>query len=402
MLQASNNRKAITMDHRLDENGKFSDADELYESLDKWYDNDEYDKIVNSILEIPREHWSTKLWFRLISAYNNLKKFDKAREELELIKPLCVTPKWKAYFYYMHGYIHYREGKDMLAISCYNKGKEADPENLGKFDFDALIKECREYIDKDLKKLGTLSDYIAQDIKEECAKKPDKEKATVSEEEFTMYLGFLPMLRQIPGTNHAPGFKYFLKYEGEEKQAVLDWFRDMFNITDRESFHDLFTKYAGCNIGNIYNDVPPYLAGKPNFDLSELNGFGKEAFMNSAEFFKPFVKYLPKGGVLAWDISEKVGFARLAYSCDIIGNTDYSKIMMLLTEQAQANFSSFEEYMLSLALGSGVYMFHMDGWNIGGAMEFMRDMVPMILHGDLPHIKWRKKRGRSSKNTDLQ
>lgn len=390
------------MSYKFDENGKISDDDKLYKSLDKWHDKDEYERIVSSILGIPREQWSVRLWFRLISAYNNLKQFDKARGELRLVEPLCVTPKWKAYFCYMHGYIYSGEDKDMMAISCYNDGKKADPGNEGDFDFDGLIKECREYIDKDLKKLGTLSDYIAQDIKEECAKKPDKEKTRVSEDEFTMYLGFLPLIRKIPGTSHSFGFEYFCKYKGEEKQAVLNWFKNMFNITDRETFRNLFTKYAGCNIANLYNDVPPYLAGKPDFDISELNEDGMTAFMNAAEFFKPFVKYLPEGGVLAWDISEKVGFAWLAYSCDLIGNTDYCTIMMMLTEQAQANFSSFEEYMLSLAFGCGVYMFHLDRWNIGGAMEFMRQMVPMILHGDLPHIKWRKKLGRPSGSGNSQ
>ncbi len=106
--------------------------------------------------------------------------------------------------------------------------------------------------------------------------------------------------------------------------------------------------------------------------------------------------------MLAWDIFVKVGFARLAYSCDIIGNTDYCTIMMLLTEQAQANFSSFEEYLLSLAFGCGVYVFDIDGWNIVGAMDYLRHMLPLLVHGDLPYIRWRKKLGRPSNKTYLQ
>ncbi len=391
------------MDYRLDENGKFSDDNDFFEIIGKWHDDDEYDKIVNSILEIPREHWSTKLWFRLISAYNNLEQFGKAREELELIEPLCVSPEQKGSFNYMHGYIFYREDKEMMAISCYNDGKEADPEDLGEHDFDALIKECQEYIDKELNKLGALSEQIAREIKSACAEKPEKEKHKLSEEEFTMYLGFLPGIRKIPGMDHSPGFdEYFTKYEGKDKQCVLDFFKQMYNVTDRESFHELFTKYRGCNLANIYNYVPLYIAGKPAFELSELNGKGREAFLNSVEFFKPFVQYLPEAGVLAWDICEKVGFARLAYSCDIIGNTDYCTIMMLLTEQAQANFSSFEEYLLSLAFGCGVYVFDIDGWNIVGAMDYLRHMLPLLVHGDLPYIRWRKKLGRPSNKTYLQ
>ncbi len=50
-----------------------SDSDKLYEELDKWHDDNEYDKIANAVMNIPHENWSNKMWFRLISAYNNLK-----------------------------------------------------------------------------------------------------------------------------------------------------------------------------------------------------------------------------------------------------------------------------------------------------------------------------------------
>ncbi len=391
------------MDYKLDENGKFSDDNELIRSINEWYDKDEYDKIINGILGVPRELWSTDLRRYLISAYNNLEQFDKSWKELKELKPMCDTPELEAAYYYLCGYIYYRQDKDMMAISCYNDGKAADPEDTGERDFDSLIEESRKYIASDLKKLEQLSEQIYNDIKKVCAEKPEKEKHDLSEEEFTMLLGFLPGIRKVPGMDHSPGFdEYFIKYEGKDKQCVLDFFKNMFNVTDRDSFHDLFTKYVGCNISNIYNDVPPYLAGKPNFDISELNDIGREAFMNAVEFFKPFVKYLPNAGVLAWDICEKVGFARLAYSCDIIGNTDYCTIMMMLTDLAQANFSSFEEYLLSLAFGCGVYMFHIDEWSIAEAMKFMRQMMPLLLQGDLPYVKWMKKKGRPSKDSYLQ
>ncbi len=391
------------MDYKLDENGKFSEDNDLIRSIDEWYDKDEYDKIVNGILEVPRELWSTDLRRYLISAYNNLEEFDKSWMELKELKPLCDTPELMAAYYYLSGYIYYRQDKDMMAISCYSDGKAADPEDRGERNFDALIEECREYVDSALKKLGELAKQIDRDIKEACAEKPENEKIKPSEEEFIMYLGFLPGIRKIPGMDHSPGFNdFFMKYEGKDKQCVLDFFKQMYNVTDRESFHELFTKYIGCNISNIYNDVPPYLEGNPRFDISELNDVGKEAFMNSVEFFKPFVQYLPKAGVLAWDICEKVGFARLAYSCDIIGNTDYSTIMLLLTDLAQANFSSFEEYLLSLAFGCGVYMFHMDEWSIVEAMTFMRRMMPLLLQGDLPRMSWKKKRGRPSGGSLIQ
>ncbi len=380
------------MNYKLDENGKFSEDNDLIRSIDEWYDKDEFENIVNGILDVPREIWSTKLRRYLISAYNNLERFGDSWRELAELKPLCDTPALTAAYHYFCGYIYYRQDKDMMAISCYNSGKAADPEDKNEFGFDALIEECRGFVENDLKKLGRLAERVNSDIKEKCSLISESEKEKLSEEEFTMYLGFLFGMRQIPGLEHSIGFgKYFRKYEGSDRECVLEFFEKTYGVHDRESFKEFFTGYGAINLSNLYNSVPPYIAGKPEFDVNELNGGGREAFMNSVEFMKPFAQYLPKAGVMAWDISEKVGYARLAYSCDIIGNTDYCTIMLMLTDLARENFSSFEEYLLSLAFGCGVLMFHIDQWSIKSAIAFINNMMPLLLHGDLPKLRWKEK-----------
>lgn len=389
------------MGYKLDENGKFSADNDLIRSIDEWYEKDEYDKIVKGILKVPRKVWSTDLRRYLISAYNNLEQFDNSWKELEELKPLCDTPELKAAYYYLSGYIYDSQSKELMAISCYNNGKAADPEDTDKRDFDALIAESRSYVDDQLKKLAEISKRMYDDIKAACAHTPEDKKTRLSDEDFAVFLGFLPAIRKVPGMDRGPGFEYILKYKGKEKRLVLDFFKNMYNVTDRESFHDLFTKYIGCNISDLYNDVPPYIEGKPRFDVSELNGDGREAFLNAVDFFKPFAQYLPKAGVLAWDICEKVGFARLAYSCDLIGDGDYTVIMKMLTDMAQDNFSSFEEYTLSLAFGSGVYMFHIDEWNIVSATSFMVQMMPLLLQ-QLPLLAWNTKQNTSVSSNLIQ
>ena len=104
-----------------------SDSDKLYEELDKWHDDNEYDKIANAVMNIPHENWSNKLWFRLISAYNNLKQFDRASEELEKIFPRCDNLVDLSRWHYMKGYIYYINNKDILAMHCFEDGLEADP-----------------------------------------------------------------------------------------------------------------------------------------------------------------------------------------------------------------------------------------------------------------------------------
>ena len=372
----------------LDENGKVTPESPLYKQLDEWHDKDEYQKIAETILNIPHENWSNKLWFRLISAYNNLEQFDKAIEELNKIFPLCDDPVDLSRFHYMHGYIYYRQDREYLAIKAYRRGIEADPDNTIELDLEDEIKNCRGYIESNLKKLHRLSERIYNDVKERCSQKSDKMK--LSDEEFTLYLGFLPAIRLLPGRKEPLGFgDYFRKYEGEEKQAALDWLKNGFGITDRESLLDFYQNDPHCNISSMAEDVRAYLAGSPRFDLNELNKDGRYAFECFTEFIGKFNEFLPEAGVLAWDISEKIGIVRLAYACDLITNTDFAKPMLYLHDFAREKFSSFEEYILSLAFGAVLFMFKMDDMNIISAMDFLaRTNTPLLLNGDLPALEW--------------
>lgn len=381
-------KTAMSTEIILDENGKAAPESPLFKQLDEWHDKDEYTKIAEAVLNIPHENWSNKLWFRLISAYNNLEQYGKAIEELDKISPLCDNPVDLSRFCYMHGYIHYRKDREYMAIKMYRRGIEADPDNTIGLNLEDEIKNCRGYIESNLKKLHSLSERIYNDIKERCAEKTDKKK--LSDEEFTLYLGFLPAIRLLPGRKGPLGLgEYFKKFEGEEKQAALDWLKNGFGITDRDSLLEFYQNDPHCNISSMAEDVRAYIAGTPRFDLNELNMDGRYAFECFTEFIKEFNEFLPEAGVLAWDISEKIGIVRMAYSCDLITNTDFASPMLYLHDFAREKFSSFEEYILSLAFGAVLFMFKMDDMNIISAIDFLaRTNAPLLLNGDLPDLEW--------------
>ena len=372
----------------LDENGKVIPESPLFAQLDEWHDKDQYKNIVDAVLAVPHENWSNKLWFKLIAAYNNLEQYGKAAEELEKIAPLCDNPVDLSRYHYMRGYIHYRQDREYMAIGSYMRGIEADPDNTIELNLEDEIKNCRGYIESNLKKLRSLSERIHNDIKERCAEKTDKKK--LSDDEFTLYLGFLPALRLLPGRKGPLGLgEYFKKFEGEEKQAALDWLKNGFGITDRESLLDFYQNDPHCNISSMTDDVRAYLAGTPRFDLNELNKDGRYAFDCFTEFIGTFNEFLPEVGVLAWDISEKIGIVRLAYACDLIKTADFAKPMLYLHDFAREKFSSCEEYILSLAFGAVVFMFKMDDMNIVSAIDFLaRTNAPLLLNGDLPDLEW--------------
>ncbi len=373
----------------LDENGKISDSDPIYKQLDEWYDAGDYDGIISAVLKIPRGKWSNTLHFRLISAYNNKKDFDSSLKELQIIHPACESPVDLAKFYYMSGYMYFMTDKEMLALSLYKLGLEADPQNVSGLDLEDECRDCLEYINEDLNALHAASADAVKKIAARCAEKPDKIDA--ADPDFTLRLGALARVHVLPGMKRAMGVDVFdLKYEGEERETVLKCLAEYYHITDRASFMEFIKKDRYCNLASMADDVMARLSGKPNFDPDILNRKGREAFDNSTFFVRPFAQYLPKAGVLAWDINEKMWYARYAYSCDLLPDSDYREAMLALSDTAKANFSSSEEYLRSMLFGSVMYAFDADDWNIGGAVETMGRMLDLLLQSDLPDIKWKR------------
>lgn len=373
----------------LNENGKISDSDKLYESLDKWFDDDEYNKIVEAVLGVPEEQWSVELRFRLISAYNNLKEFDKSREQLKIIQPECKKPDELARFFYMNGYILYMNDKDMAALACFENGVAADPDDTSGLDLKSDVKDCVEYINKDLAELHKLAGMICADVDKRCAERPEKLK--LNDEQLAVVLGFLPAIRKVPVIDKAPGIDNFLfKFEESEKKTAAKWLGDYFGIKDAESFKKFYREARGCNISVMFSDIQALFKGKPNFNADELNPDGKRAFFNTCTFVKTFYEFLPEVGVLAWDVSEKIGFCRLVFACDIIGNTDYLSALLALTDASRKFFGSAEEFVKSLILGSALYMFSSDEWNIKGATSFMRQTATLLFQSPLPDVEWAK------------
>lgn len=376
----------------MEYNNIIQDDDVIFEQLDKYHDGKEYEKIVSTVLEIPFENWSNKLWFRLISAYNNLREFDKAADELEKIRPHCNDPFSLSRWHYMNGYIYYANKKEMIALHCYEDGVKADPDNSTRHDLQDDMKECWQRIEKSLQNFHSIAGGIADDIINACEEIPDSEKYDLDEEELTLELGFLPGIRKIPGQERGLGFgmeNYFKKFNGEEKEMAKEWLERLYGIKDRESFKEFFHNSHFCNMANYTNDAIAALNKKPNFELSELTEEGWRMFRDTTLFVNEFAEYLPEAGTVAWDICEKIGFARIAYAVDYMTNSDYCSCMIAMHDEAKARFSSVREYITSLTFGCALYMFMIDDCSIKNASNFLLQMSGYILNGDLPRIIWK-------------
>lgn len=378
----------------LDENGKISDDDAIYEKLDKWHDDDDFDSIISAVLDVPREQWSNTFHFRLISAYNNKKDFAAATEELIKIRPLCETPRDLAKFHYMNGYMNFMSDREMLAFSYYKLGLEADPQNTSGLDLEKECRECLDYIEEDLAELHSVSAEAAEKIKARCEENPDK--LEVSEPVFALLLGYLFSLRVLSGMKSGISIDNFFKeFEGEEREACLKCLDETYKITSRETLTEFVRKGRYCNLAMMANDSMATLSGNPRFDTNILDQTGKQVFENTVTFVSAFAEYLPKAGVLAWDINERNGLLRYSYACGILTREEYIEGMIALSELAKENFGSAEEYVRSLIFGCALYAFDTDRWNIRGAVDFLKKMMDIMLHSILPDTKWKKpeKRG---------
>lgn len=365
------------------------DENALLERLDELFEADGFGEIEEEIRKISRDELTLELRFRLVSALNNQKKLAEAIEELKEIEPLCKTPAETARFMYNTGYVHYLNDCEMTASHCFKDALAADPEDTADLDLKNVIEECDGYISRDLTELKGFGRAAVEAIHARCAEVEEKDRTELSEPDFTLYLGFLAGIRVPIGLEKPLLFDDPVKkYSDEEKPIVKGFLRDYFGITDVENFRNFYYNDMKYNTFRLVGDALSYLDGKPNFSVSELPKEGKEMLDDCAEYLNAVRECMTQSTVLAWDISEKIGVARHCYACDILSDSDFFGCMSALMNAAKENFVSFEEYMISLIMGCGFFMFISENCSIKSAVGFMNTTLPMLLNSPLAEIKW--------------
>lgn len=365
------------------------DENALLERLDELFEADGFGEIEEEIRKISREELTLELRFRLVSALNNQKKLAEAIEELKEIEPLCKTPAETARFWYSTGYVHYVNDCEMMASHCFKDALAADPEDTAGLDLKNIIEECDGYISRDLTELKGFGRAAVEAIHARCAEVEEKDRTELSEPDFTLYLGFLAGIRVPVGIEKPLLFDDPVKkYSDEEKPVVKGFLQDYFGITDAESFRNFYYHDMRYNTFRLVGDALSFLDGKPNFLVSELTKEGREMFEDCAEYLNAVRECMTQSTVLAWDISEKIGVARHCYACDILSDSDFFGCMSALMNAAKENFVSFEEYMISLIMGCGFFMFISENCSIKSAVGFMNTTLPMLLNSPLAEIKW--------------
>lgn len=334
--------------------------------------------------------------FEQIGTYCNSGDYEKAREELDKIEPHCKTPADKARLHYSRGYLNYATVSQLMALLEYRRGLREDSSDSLK-----LKKDCK-YVEKMIKKeydeLARVAENIANMINLRFHEIPEGNKTEVDEQTFQLFLGFHQNIRPpridnsilgFPQKDIFLGFKdYYAKLTGEKQETAKRFLQEVHHITDCESFLTWIHSNPNMQINDYLRDAMAYIKDKPEFDVDTLDEDEKLCFLAKVEFVKSFADYLPEAGVIAWDLSARMGLARVAFACDLINEDDYCSIMNALTRELKGGLSSFVEFARSFVFGSALFFFKVKSMNINKAADFMFSIFGYLDMSNLRNIKW--------------
>ncbi|MBR4082999.1 MAG: DUF1266 domain-containing protein [Lachnospiraceae bacterium] len=362
---------------------KISDDDKIYELLDKWHDDDEYDNILNAIFEIPRESWSIKLWFRVISAYNNKEEFSEAIDELEQLRPNCVLKEDVAKWYYMYAYIFYARDQYVVAKFLLDRGLEYDSEHESCI---SLKEECEEYIAKKIKLIREMLEYldeIGENIQNELKEKD--ELRDCEGVEFWALLSFPVAFWKVPGVSHCMGRNTFYKCSSEEeKEQLREYLQERYNITDFESTKKVLSSFHN---GQDYMDFVSFWNGE-GFDINQLNEINRAHFEACMFFGEVIRDYVTDKGIFAADIVDMMMILRLTFACDLISNYEYCQTALQLADLAQEYYHSWKEYAMAYFCGGTYAVYRGELTNLKETCDFLISMVKIVKHLDYWYYNW--------------
>lgn len=99
---------------------------DLLEQLNRWHEDDEFEKIVGKIAEIPKQDRDYDLVSHLARALNNLDRYDEALQQLSTIKTEGEhDPLW----HFRVGYAYYYLSQYEDAVTAFEMANKLDPED---------------------------------------------------------------------------------------------------------------------------------------------------------------------------------------------------------------------------------------------------------------------------------
>ena len=358
-----------------------SDNDPIYELLDKWHEDDEYEKILQKVDEIPMEERSNKLWFRKISALNNLERYAEAREEIAKLSPRCTEPSDIGRLFYMTGYIYDQSHCEFKAIECYRRRAEIDP---SWDECDEWVNDSLGYAKKDMDRAYNAFSRFFPDYAEKTQNAA--EKKTVEEPDILPYIS--AMGSSFMSSNlgvKLPLDQPFFKCSEEDKPKVVSFLTDRMHITDLKSLQQDFGRNR---LAPLTSNILHIIETGEEPPLDKLNAQQLTHYEASKLLLGKMKEFIPEGGLAAWDYSDMLAIARFMYSVDMLTNTEIMQTYLFANDECKRLFKSWEEFTHSLTIGAFYNAFTRDtSYNINQSAKFAIN-VGLFCMQTYPGIKW--------------
>ncbi|MBO4389286.1 MAG: DUF1266 domain-containing protein [Lachnospiraceae bacterium] len=338
--------------YELDENGMVRDDDPVFEQLDEWHETDQYELILETIEKIRPEERSNKIRFRKISALNNLKRFREARDEIAALYPRCTTDKDKARIYYMLAYIYDVTDCEAKAAELYQIACITDPEYGRDNDLEAAIEKSKEYVQKDMDSARNMFSAMIPDLK---SRFETTEKLPTKELEFFSLIGAAAIERvPVQLSGEVDTRKAAFTFPEEDAEKIRNYLVEYLGIHDMKSLMDY---HADHMIWPRTQAALDYMEGQDNNQIKpdEMDISTRALWDLTISYLEAVKELLPKAGMSAWDYSEMVGLTKLMHGIGMITNTDLFETYVYAADRCREDFSSWEEFSVSLVLGSFYY-----------------------------------------------
>lgn len=134
-------KKVIDKVDLLSEN-TIADDDAIYESLDKWYDDNKHYYISEAIKLIPEKKWSRKLIIEYVCACNNTNAPEKA---IECLKKFNSFGNESAVWHYLYGYALCMLKQYEDAIAEFKNSLKIDPDRESSKE---MLEKCQQILKK--------------------------------------------------------------------------------------------------------------------------------------------------------------------------------------------------------------------------------------------------------------
>lgn len=371
----------------LDENGKISDSDPVFEKLDKLEDSGDYEGMADLIADIPAENRSLRLRFTLISALINKGDYPGTVNELRRAYPDCKERFDIAQLFYYSGYaVSVLRKNQILGLSLLKDAFAADPKNELGLDIEDECRQCAAEIDEQLNDFEKLCHTAAYDVMRLCHETGGGE--VFEGRALVIRLAFLSVFRMAPGLPAPLSLNDFTdKPDGTDKAMLANWLNNAVGVTGFDSILELFRSGRSFNLTSIADDAIAFINGEPKFDIDILDEKSRSAFNTYVMFIERFSKFLPKPGVLAWDLAKRVAVLRFAFAADVISSDDYEKTLDELTDSVKS-FSGAEDFLLSLVFGAALASFDAESANLAAAFRSIGITMGEIPGSGLPGSIW--------------